>query len=1413
MSFPISPVNGQYHRTSGGKVFQYVSATNYWKEIKNVKDEIYSYIDYDLREKSISSPNALQRNFNNNIKSSGEDGLAIRYIQTGNFNNSFVATTSPYQSFTMTASIAASGGIPIGNSIVCVYVNSTLVAHWYKGVDQEVGMTWGTDISVSGTTLTFAAGRNPGDSIVVNYFPAGTIQEDVGITSYIDFNNLYASEAINREEIIIGPRSNFMLSSGATNDAVTLFGWDKGYQVSSHFIVADVLGTVDMSGGYDFSSTNFTFVINVDKAGPTIITLNTNTTDLTSVIKEINDSLTTSSLNSYIEAYAEYPYVGLRMKYPIAKNGIKLITSADDFIVKKIDGTTIATLTGLATAGRQSLALSAKYVAVPIVPSVGNYNITWGINGTDACTSANSFIASTEMIYNQALFFNKNSDYPWDYQEINSVATKSSYLAPYEIEGLSSLYNSINIDKTKFSDGGLVGAEKTLTLNDTISETIKAEYLNKSIKLVSLSENLLVLDSWRLMGLISAGKYGLAGCGTQNSAMIVGGVISGPSVTNVTEKFNGISWATSGNIGTATCYLASAGLSGAALAFDGSTTVAGTVTNSIYSFDGVTWGYFGASGASRFHLGSCGKRNAALNFGGNVGTVAAPTANNISERFFGTGTVATVGSLVAARYGQAGAGSFNSALSIGGTPAGATGTTEKFNSVAGGGFLTWGTLTAWSLINSSYFISSAGTQSAALASGGTAGGGNAEKFNGNAWTATTNANVPRQQQAAMGTQNAALFVGGWNGTSTYYAMTEKFVGQIKHGFEIQGIGQNDKYTVFDFDDGANLSITDDNVYVTYGISQNLNYGLSDLEKNDIAEIEKLDVGENIWQLTSSLNIAREGLGGCGTQGAALAISGSGTNVTEKFNGSNWSTSPGWDALYSSPYHAGNTGSQNSAFTFGGYVSSAPSALTAKFNGSTWRIAEYLLVAQYCLAGSGVQNAALAIGGTTNNTNYIATTEKFNGNAWSYTVSLNVTRGLVGGAGSQNAAIVSGGSSGTTGSPTIQSTAEKFNGVTWSNTGSLSAARYFTANSGTQNSALCFASHNGTVAVTITEKFNGNIWFNSSNINMAIYSHAGSGTQNATLSFGGYTGAIAVANTEKFSRITLYNSVWIWTTAANMLANRKQMAGCGIQSAALSIGGFEGARVATTDKFNGSTWANISGGNLTSGRYESAACGSIYAAVCFAGADASANSNVTEKFNGAVWSTSGNLTARHFLAGCGSQNAALSIGGEDGSGAKTTTEKFDGSTWSAAAFAIGSATTALSASGSINAALEFGGFTGGATTGITQKFNGIVAWVNTGFLNLARFYLSGCGSQNSALNMGGTTDGAGYSARSDIFNSLVWISTNSLNNGRWYAGAAGTQSLGLVFGGQVSGGANTNITEKFALDNSNIYTNLINVTKK
>src|SRR5210317_1081393 len=148
------------------------------------------------------------------------------------------------------------------------------------------------------------------------------------------------------------------------------------------------------------------------------------------------------------------------------------------------------------------------------------------------------------------------------------------------------------------------------------------------------------------------------------------------------------------------------------------------------------------------------------------------TSNVVKGVSSNPGSWATGGDLGTARYGAGGSGTQTAGIAFGGTPP-STGATELYNG------------SSWTEVNDMnaaghFFGSAQGTQTSTVAFGGqgsrpSGSGVFTETWNGTNWTETTDLNTARYFLNGLGTQTAALAVGGappdtgatesWNGTN------------------------------------------------------------------------------------------------------------------------------------------------------------------------------------------------------------------------------------------------------------------------------------------------------------------------------------------------------------------------------------------------------------------------------------------------------------------------------------------------------------------------------------------------------------------------------------------------------------------------------------------------------------------------
>ena len=217
-----------------------------------------------------------------------------------------------------------------------------------------------------------------------------------------------------------------------------------------------------------------------------------------------------------------------------------------------------------------------------------------------------------------------------------------------------------------------------------------------------------------------------------------------------------------------------------------------------------------------------------------------------------------------------------------------------------------------------------------------------------------------------------------------------------------------------------------------------------------------------WTTTTAMNVAKQGLAGCGNTSNALSFGGNSgaiTNTSEKWSGSAWATTT---SLNESKQDLSGFGNVDSAMAIGGF-STVSKLSCEKWNGGVWAITSTMNTAKYGLSSCGTTSSAISFGGFS--TTYIATTERWASMSWATTSSMNITRNYLGGCGEVNNALSFGGAR-----PSKISTTEKWNGSVWATTSSLNVSRSNLAGCGSINSALSF----GGDPSSTTEKWGNSI---------------------------------------------------------------------------------------------------------------------------------------------------------------------------------------------------------------------------------------------------------------------------------------------------------------------------------------------------
>jgi len=226
-----------------------------------------------------------------------------------------------------------------------------------------------------------------------------------------------------------------------------------------------------------------------------------------------------------------------------------------------------------------------------------------------------------------------------------------------------------------------------------------------------------------------------------------------------------------------------------------------------------------------------------------------------------------------------------------------------------------------------------------------------------------------------------------------------------------------------------------------------------------------------WTATGSVNRGMYYSIGAGTQTATIKFGGESASVSydnfvETFNGSTWTTNPA--TLTNGRSFLAGCGTQTAALAVCGQIppSGAGSNYTEKWNGTSWTSSGNYPISSYGVYAFGSQTAAIASGGVPAST----TSNSFNGTSWTSIPSLNTGRHMHGGAGTATAGLVFGG----IGSPgSVISATELYNGTSWtSNPTGLATARRNVGAAGSQTAALYVAGDAGTANTASTEEWTG-----------------------------------------------------------------------------------------------------------------------------------------------------------------------------------------------------------------------------------------------------------------------------------------------------------------------------------------------------
>jgi hypothetical protein len=902
--------------------------------------------------------------------------------------------------------------------------------------------------------------------------------------------------------------------------------------------------------------------------------------------------------------------------------------------------------------------------------------------------------------------------------------------------------------------------------------------------------------TWSIGCNMIQGRRSVGGSGTTFNGLLAGGRCGTPSSVDqvLTEEYtknllqpftytaapSSDSWSGGANIITGRHQMAGTGTQNASLAIGGYNT---SVVTGTEEYDGSAWSAGGTIITSRFHfLGAAGTQNAGLVFGGYVG----PAGSNATEEYGGTSWTSGGNLIRADRASQSFIGTQNAAVGAGGidnntchehyngsswssqtaSPANmacyAGGGTQNGFFIAGGQpsaistNLIWNG-TAWvatsTLNNGVRDASGVGDSEEALIYGGrsAAPGGttqcSTEKWNGTTWSNDVKLPIATGIGGQAGTVNAASMISGYQSSSPYGIKDHQFYTTI------QDIDSSIPYCLGAWSGAANMITA--RGFTGQGGTSNAAFvvgGYNPAASSPQRVACNEEYNGTAFSAGGALITARGSLAGGGTQNAGIAMAGGaggadGLACTEEYDGSSFTA--GGNMIAGRQGGSGG-GTQNAAIYTMGYAPPASVGCTEHYNGSSWSSANAINNIRSESTFAGTQNSAIVMGG---NPGPKSCVEEYNGTTWSNRTAMPTARSGPNLSGTQNDAIMAGGGESAT------SDAFAWDGIAFKGVNKIQNARFYggVGSQGTSTSHLFMGGRTPTYLANTEEwncaSYNIGAWSRGPDFatpRAAIISIGRS--QNAALGIGGYNSSTQYSCVEEFNGLA-----WSATTATPTVRSRTN--GGGTTNDGVFGGGYINDYSLVTEHWNGTSWS--SGGNMIQQRLATTAAGATSNAVLnFGGLDSSYR-NETEEYNGTSWSAKNTMiTARGYLSGAGTTEEAVAFNGATPSGTSCT-EEFDGTNWSSAAPSINAAGQLGYASGATNtAALSVSGY---PISSCTSEYNGIGFTAKASALVPGQNYGQMVGASDGTVLFGAYAPQAGPATQ--LFNEGTFgVPSNPINEG-------------------------------------------------
>ena len=572
------------------------------------------------------------------------------------------------------------------------------------------------------------------------------------------------------------------------------------------------------------------------------------------------------------------------------------------------------------------------------------------------------------------------------------------------------------------------------------------------------------------------------------------------------------------------------------------------------------------------------------------------------------GSWSSGGNLNTDRWGNAGAGTLTSGLSIDGLNPDSTDVVEEYNGTS------WTEIAENNTARNFGVGTGANAEAALFFSGfGPPLSSANESWNGSAWTETTDLNTARKNACGAGTSTAAICIAGYTsdppGTPNRLNQVEVWNGSS--WTEVAEVNTSGG-------DAASAGTSTDSIKA--GTSNGPGTTVETWDGSSFTE-------------TTELNTGRYYLRGSGPSGQTDTLVFGGTppytGKTEKWNGSTWTEVN--DMSTARGAFASTNTTAASAWAAGGTTDGGTPGDTAATEEFAFPSSPILVEGMVFLSGGttlkGFGRAAGIPAGT-----------------WASGPALNTARSELTGSqnGTQDAMLAFG---------TSPNIVEQYNGSSWTEVADTSSGKQQAGGLGTSTAAiLCFGSPPAGGGATPTEEWNGSSWTEKNDGNTGRYVIGACGTTTAGLAAGGLTfpPAVQKANTESWDGTS-------WTEVNDMNTASRTYNISGVQTSSISAGRGE-PNISNVETWDGTSWTEVAEINTT--RREAAMSGFDNGNALLAGGDSGPPIRAnTEFWNGTSWTEINDLgTARKALTGGGSAAKGIVFGGTTGS-ASAATEEF------------------------------------------------------------------------------------------------------------------------------------------------------------